>query len=294
MIQTDKMNELLCLVERHAVNDGMQPTTIPNLHIIKGSQTHEHTPLVYPPGIAIGVQGKKYAYLDGKRYSQSAGDFLTSLIPIPVSCELVEASLEKPYLALGIPIDLDKITNMILKLDRFEDAHNKPDIRNASGIFSAPIQENLLDAAVRLLRMLDSPRETAVLSEAVIDEIYYRIFFDQQSGDLIHFLRQRGQIHQIAKAVEHVHQYLDQPVSIDELASLVNMSSSGFHKKFKDVMHISPLQYAKMIKLDRAKIFIQDGRSVTEASHMVGYSNLAQFSREYKRQFGYLPSATAV
>ena len=92
--------------------------------------------------------------------------------------------------------------------------------------------------------------------------------------------------------VEYVHQHLDQPVSVDDLADIVNMSSSGFHKKFKQVMHLPPLQYAKAIKLNRAQTYIMDGKSVTEASYMVGYNNLAQFSREYKRRFGFAPSAT--
>jgi AraC-like DNA-binding protein len=191
-----------------------------------------------------------------------------------------------------ITIDLNRITKMILNMDRFEKTPIKPDAGNASAIFSAPIKDNLLDATIRLLRTVDNPGEAAILSEAIIDEIYFRILSEEQGGRLKYLLQQRGQIQQISRAVEYVHQHLDQPVSVDDLADIVNMSSSGFHKKFKQVMHLSPLQYAKAIKLNRAQTYIMDGKSVTEASYMVGYNNLAQFSREYKRHFGILPSAT--
>ena len=109
---------------------------------------------------------------------------------------------------------------------------------------------------------------------------------------LKYHLQQRGQIHEISKAVEYVHQNLDKSMSIDDLANIVNMSSSGFHKKFKEVMHLSPLQYAKSIKLNKAQTYIVEGKSVSEAGFMVGYNSPAQFSREYKRFFGMAPSAT--
>jgi AraC-like DNA-binding protein len=106
-------------------------------------------------------------------------------------------------------------------------------------------------------------------------------------------LQHRGQVQQISKAVDHIHRHLDQVVSVDELAGMVNMSTSGFRKSFREVMHMPPLQYAKSIKLDRAQILIQEGKNATEAGYMVGYNSPAQFSREYKRHFGYSPSATS-
>lgn len=143
-----------------------------------------------------------------------------------------------------------------------------------------------------MFNTLDDPNEAGILGESAIDEIYFRILSDEQGGKLKYHLQQRGQIHEISKAVEYVHQNLDKSMSIDDLADIVNMSSSGFHKKFKEVMHLSPLQYAKSIKLNKAQSYIVAGKSVSEAGFMVGYNSLAQFSREYKRFFGMAPSAT--
>jgi transcriptional regulator GlxA family with amidase domain len=98
--------------------------------------------------------------------------------------------------------------------------------------------------------------------------------------------QQRGQFQEIARAVEHVHPNLSEQISVDELAALVNMSSSGFHKKFKEVVHLSPIQYAKQTKLKRAQGYLWQGKTVGQAGLMVGYNSPAQFSREYKRHFG--------
>ena len=126
--------------------------------------------------------------------------------------------------------------------------------------------------------------------ESIIDEIYFRLLSSWQGGGLTHLLQQRGQIKQISKAVEFVHQNLDKTLSVEDMAGVVNMSASGFHKKFKEVMHLSPLQYAKSIKLNRAHNYILEGKSVSEAGYMVGYNSPAQFSREFKRLSGFSPS----
>jgi AraC-like DNA-binding protein len=290
--RSEKMAELLNLMEKHTPQDGIFPTSIDKLFTFKVSQPSQRTPLVYEPGIIIGVQGRKNIYLEGRRYDYCAGDFLAIFVPMSVECETPEASPEKPLMGAGIIIDRNRIAKLLLKMDIVEHSPAKPDEIDASGIFSRPVKDNLLDATIRLFKTLSSPSEAAILGEAIIDEIYFRILIEEQGGTLKYLLQQNGQIQQIAKAVEYVHQNLDKTISVDDMAEIVNMSSSGFHKKFKEVMHLSPLQYAKSIKLNRAQAYILDGKSVSEAGYMVGYNSLAQFSREYKRHFGVVPSST--
>lgn len=290
--RSEKMAELLNLMEKHAPHDGVFPTSIDNLLTFKVSEPSQRTPLVYEPGIIIGVKGRKNIYLEGRRYDYSAGDFLAIFVPMSVECETPEATPEKPLMGAGIVIDLNRIARLLLKMDIVEQTSAKPDTIDASGIFSGPIKENLLDATIRLFKSLESPSEAAILGEAIIDEIYFRILIEERGGTLKYLLQQHGQIQQIAKAVEYVYKNLDKPVSVDDMADIVNMSSSGFHKKFKEVMHLSPLQYVKSIKLNRAHAYILEGKSVSEAGYMVGYNSPAQFSREYKRHFGVVPSAT--
>jgi AraC-like DNA-binding protein len=102
----------------------------------------------------------------------------------------------------------------------------------------------------------------------------------------------RGQIQRISKAVEYIHRHLDKPVSVERLAQMVYMSRTSFYGTFWSVMHVSLLQDAKSVKLAKAQTLIREGKNASEAGHLVGYNSPAQFSREYKRHFGYSPSAT--
>jgi AraC-like DNA-binding protein len=209
-----------------------------------------------------------------------------------VEYEIVEASPEVPFLAAGVIIDLGRIAEVLLRLDRIEGAAAKPVSVDPSGIFSIPVNDNLLDPFVRLFESLDNPRDAAMLGDSIVDEIYYRLLSDERGGELRFLLQQRGQIQMIAKAVEHIHQNLDKPVSVDDLAEMVHMSRPTFYENFRAVMHISPLQYAKAVKLQRAQVLIQEGKRANEAGYLVGYNSPSQFSREYKRHFGFAPSAT--
>jgi transcriptional regulator GlxA family with amidase domain len=105
-------------------------------------------------------------------------------------------------------------------------------------------------------------------------------------------LAQRGEIQRISKAVNHIHKNLDQPISVQGLAEMVHMGQTSFYENFKKVMHMSPLKYAKSVKLDRAQMLIREGKKANEAAYLVGYNSPAQFSREYTRHFGFAPSAT--
>jgi len=286
----EKIAELVELVGGHAPLEGANPTAIPELALFRGSSRHKPEPYLYETFAIFLVQGHKRIALDSKVYDYHAGRFLTTLAPMPLVCECIDASKEKPMLAIAIKLEQHRILSILTRIEQAEATPTPDDVRMPSGIFTAPITDELLDACGRLLRTLDSPAEAAIVGEAAVDEIYFRILKHERGGALPHLLTQRGQFQQIARAVQHVHQNLADVVSVDELASLVHMSNSAFHKKFKEVMHQSPLQYAKQVKLTRAQALILEGLRVSEAGYSVGYNSPAQFSREFKRYFGVLPS----
>lgn len=232
--------------------------------------------------------------MDGRKYDYSAGNYLSLYLPMPIEVEVVEASTEKPLLMAGIRIDLARIANILLKMEKVESVPLKNDPVQTSAIFARPVSDDLLSSVIKLLRTLDNPLEREVLGDVILDEIYFRLICDDRSGSLRRLLQHNGQVQQISRAINHIHNHLDEMVSVAELASMVNMSTSSFRKSFREVMHMPPLQYAKAIKLDRAQTLIREGKNASEAGYLVGYNSPAQFSREYKRQFGYAPSATIV
>ncbi len=288
--QTNKLAKFVGLLEQHTPQEGVHETCIKSFGTFKASTTHGRSPTVDEPAIVIVGQGRKYCYVGHKKYDYSAGNLLTLFLPMPVETEIIEASPDKPFLAAGVRIDLGRLADVLLRIDRVDGVAAKPVSANPSGIFSAPLNDKLLDATIRLMETLANPRDAAILGESIVDEIYYRILCDEQGGSLRYLLQQRGQIQRISRAVEYIHQNLEETISVEKLAERVNMSSSGFHKSFKEVMHLSPLQYAKSIKLFKAQTLIKEGKNVSEAGYLVGYNSPAQFSREYKRHFGFAPS----
>ena len=287
---SDKLEVFTDLVAGLAPDEGWNDTRIPGLQLYRESKPHVPKPRVYDPFIVFVVQGRKRVAIDEAAYEYHAGMLFTTLAPVPVQCQVIEASEEKPMLAMVLMLDRNRMLNMLMKMDLDQPPVLDEDELNPSGIFTAPLSDKLVDPAIRMLNALPCPAESAIVGEAAIDEIYFRILKHEQGGALPQLLQQRGQIRQIARAVDYLHQNLGKVVSVDELAGLVNMSSSAFHKKFKEVMHLPPLQYAKRVKLNKAQACILTGMSVSEAGYTVGYNSPAQFSREYKRYFGVTPS----
>jgi AraC-like DNA-binding protein len=288
----DRQEELVALLRRHASQEGMRKTRLDNLYVYKASEPLVRSPAVYEPLIVIAGQGRKRCYVGDKRYEYRGGNYLVLFLPMPVEVELLHATPEEPFLAAYIAVDLVRLADISLKMDRLSSRAAISAPVDPSGIYTAPLNDQLADTVIRLLRLLDDPLDASMLGASIVDEIYYRILRDERGADIQRLLEQRGQIQRISRAVEHIHQNLSEPVAVDRLAQMVGLSSSGFYKSFKQVMHVSPLQYAKSVKLFRAQALIREGKNASEAGYMVGYNSPAQFSREYKRHFGFSPSAT--
>ena len=290
--RSSKFEQFVCLLEEHAPSDGIHRSRIGNFGALRMSEPHAKACTVYEPLLIIVGQGEKYCYVGNQKYDYSAGRILTMFLPMPVQTEVVKATPENPFLAALLAIDLGRLADVLLRIERVDGVSTKPVTSSPSGVFSAPLSEALLDSFIRLFGAVGSQREASVLGELIVDEIYFRLLCDEQGGDLRTLLQQRGQIQRIAKAVAHIHENLDKPISVGQLAGLVHMSRTTFHESFRTVMHVSPLQYAKSMKLLKAQTFIQGGKNASEAGYLVGYKSPAQFSREYKRHFGYAPSST--
>ncbi len=289
-----KLKQLANLIEQHTPQEGINWTHIESLGTYRASTNMPRTPEIEIPAIVIVVQGKKVCYVGDKKFAYDAGNVLVGFYPAPVETKIEGASPEQPYLAVGISLDINRMAEMLLRIDQFDETAPQPVSIDPSAKFAIGLSEQLLDPFLRLFAVLDNPRDAAVLGEAIIDEIYYRLLCDERSGELRSLLQQKGKIKRISKAVDYIHANLDRPVSVEKLARVVHMSRTAFYLNFKEVMQLSPLQYAKSVKLFEAQKLIKGGKRVNEASYLVGYNNLAQFSREYKRQFGYTPSATGV
>lgn len=290
--QQDKFDEFKALAMQHSPNEGVNRTARENLGTVKLSTPLAKHWTVDQPLLWIVTQGTKICSVGDRTYTFSPGSVMVLLYPISMAAEIVEASLERPFMGAGVVIDLRRMADVLARVDRIDGVASKPVAGDPSGIFAIPLSDNLLDPFIQLFRLLDNPRDVAMLGDAIVDEIYYRLLCDEREGELRSLLRQRGEIQRISKAVSHIHQNLDKPVSVAGLAEMVHMGQTSFYENFRSVMHMSPLQYTKRVKLHEAQRLLRNGSNASEAGHRVGYNSPAQFSREYKRHFGYAPSAT--
>jgi AraC-like DNA-binding protein len=289
---SEKFEEFVSLVALHSPQEGVNVTPIPDFGTFKASATQVRNPVIDAAAFFIVGQGRKNCYVGDKVFDYSPGKALVMFYPLAVEAEFVEASPDRPFWAAGVRVDLGRLAEVLLRLDRIDGASAKPPAVDPSAVLTIPLTDSLLDPFIRLFESLPDRRDAAMLGDSIVDEIYYRLLSGERGAELRFLLQQRGQIQMISKAVEHIHQNVDKPVSVDDLAEMVHMSRPTFYENFRTVMHISPLQYAKSVKLDRAQTLIREGRKANEAGYLVGYNSPSQFSREYKRHFGYAPSAT--
>ncbi|MEM7208623.1 MAG: AraC family transcriptional regulator [Pseudomonadota bacterium] len=290
--QSKTLAKIAADVEAQLPGDGLFNTALEHVMLYRESNATRDDHQIYEPVLIFSVQGKKRVEINGQRFAYAPGQLFGVFMPMAMVCEMLDVSAEKPMLAVGVRIARERLARLLLKMDNIAPAPAVRACEDQSGVLMSSVSEAMLDAIARLVRTLSDPLEASVVGDAIVDEIYYRMLAHERGGALRLLLQQQGQMQQIARAVEYLTNNLTRNVSIDELAEQAHMSSSGFHKKFKQVMHVSPLQYIKSIRLNRARMFILEGAKANEACYRVGYNSPAQFSREYKRQFGCAPSMT--
>jgi AraC-like DNA-binding protein len=158
-------------------------------------------------------------------------------------------------------------------------------------MFLDKIDVTLLDTMLRLVRLLDNPRDIGMLAPMALRELYYRLLRGQHGHLLYEIAVNDSQTHRVTRAIDWLNKNFTGPLRIDALAQVANLSNSALHHRFKAVTAMSPLQYQKQLRLQEARrLIINEGLDVSSACYRVGYESASQFSREYNRQFGCPPS----
>lgn len=277
--------ELADRIARSTQGDGIHPTAYAPLSLVRISTPTACMPTVYEPRLCIVAQGSKVATLAGETYHYNPLHYLVVSVTLPVFGQVIEATPDKPYLCFRLDIDPDEVADLLV-----EAGQAQPPAGVDTGLYAARVNAPLMDAVLRLMRLLDTPDDLAVLAPMARREILYRVL----NGELGQRLRglamtdSRGS--RIARAVSLLRQNYLEPLSIEDLARAVHMSTSSFHHQFKAVTTMSPLQFQKQLRLHEARrLMMAGGMEAMSAARHVGYESPSQFSREYKRLFGAPP-----
>ncbi len=207
---------------------------------------------------------------------------------LPVIGQVIKASLDVPYLSLK----LDFSHNEILEVLKDANIHTNAKDNASRAMFVGQIECSILDVVLRLVQLLDSPQDIPYLAPIHKKEIIYRLLQGQYGATLAQIAMEGSNTYRIREAIDQIIQHYDQALRIEELADMANMSTSSFHRHFKEMTNMSPLQFQKQLRLQEARsLLLMESGDATEVAYRVGYESASQFSREYSRMFGFPPKA---
>lgn len=280
------LNEMKNIIDRYSLCDGIHATKIEGLHFYKMSSLNVRLPVIYRPSIYVVVQGSKQVSLNKEVFQYTHSKYLVVSVDLPLIGEVTNANKDKPYLCIQIDIDMQIMAKLVAELN----LKAKDTYKTGKGIFVGNMDEVLGEPILRLMKLLDAPKDIPYLSAIYFLEIYYRLLNTPHGYSIIQTFLHGSNMYRVAKVIEIMKLDIAKPRSVDELATMINMSTSNFYNQFKKVTGLSPLQYLKQLRLTEARqMMISKNTNATKAAYMVGYESPSQFSREYTRLFGAPP-----
>jgi AraC-like DNA-binding protein len=273
-------------IDRWTLDMNRQATAIPALSLRRWEALTEPTSYMHEPSICLIAQGAKRVLLGEDAYVYDGHHFLITSVDLPVVAQVIEASIEKPYLGLMLKLDPRAIAQLLV-----DSSLPLPRTQQASrGMAIGEVSLPLLNAFKRLIDLLDAPEDIPILSPLVQREILYRLLVGDQGQRLRQIATAGSHSHQIARAIDWLKGNYTRPLRIDDLAAYTGMSSSAFHHHFRSLTAMSPLQFQKWQRLHEARrMMLTEHMDAATAAFQVGYESPSQFSREYSRLFGAPP-----
>ena len=278
--------ELAELIYRHTRKDGTSATGVDALFVSRYSESSDFAPSLPQPALCILAQGRKEVRLADEQFAYDPLNYLVVSVSMPISGRVVEISPDKPVLALRLDIDPVEINTLISDAGPI----GVPSRPAGRGVYVEPIDPPMLDALLRLTRLLDTPKDIAMLAPLIRREILYRLLRSPMGYRLYEIATENSQTHRVSRAISWLNGNFEQPLRIDNLAREANLSVSTLHHRFKAMTAMSPLQYQQQLRLNEARrLMLSEGLDASAAGYRVGYESPSQFSREYSRQFGAPP-----
>jgi AraC-like DNA-binding protein len=282
----DRQGELAELIDRYSKDDGIHATAIPRLSLIRSARPTEPLHALHEPALCIVAQGRKLVMLADTVFEYDPAKYLVVSVDVPIIGQVIEASSAAPYLCLRLDLNPVVLGALILEAGMTRAAAEQP----GPSLMLSSVTPELLDATIRLLRLLGHPRDIPVLAPLAEREILYRLLLSEQAPRLQQIAVADSRLQQINRAISWIKSNYNKPFRIETIAGEARMSPSALHEHFKAVTAMSPLQYQKQLRLQEARrLIFSQAMDAASASHEVGYESPSQFSREYRRLFGAPP-----
>ncbi len=280
----DQLSELRSLAS-HAENRRTE-TGIPRVAMVQGAIPEHELAAVYDPMVNLILQGSKSMTVGEQTLHYDPATYFVMSVDLPAAGVIRSSNSGAPYLAVSLTLDASLLAGLLSDLPNTANR-----VGQDTGFSVAAVTPELLDAWVRMLRLMKQPSDIPALAPAYEREILYRVLQGPMGWMLRDIATPDTALARVNQAIQRIRREYERPLRVEELAADVAMSVSAFHRHFKAVTALSPLQYQKQIRLLQARtLLIAAGYSVTAAAHEVGYESPTQFSREYARTFGMPPA----
>lgn len=281
-------SELAESIGRHIQHDGANPTAIPGLTLYTRSQLLHRTPGIYKPSICVVAQGRKRMHYGDYSHTYDPDNYLISSLTLPAEAEIIDISPDRPFLALILSIDRPIVSRLMIDM-KMQTSTVEP-IKPSGICISSPLTERLRDKFIRLLELLDDPLDRTILAPGLLYALHYEVLRGPHGYLLRNCVLNDARANRIAPIVHHIEEKFHRPLDVESIAKFAGMSQSSLHQYFKQATSMSPMQFVKSLRLHQARAMLLSGSLASVASYRVGYGSPSQFSREFKRFFGDLPS----
>jgi len=271
-------------MDRHPSTDPLV-TEIDGLVFLRSGSRKQHDHLIYRPALCLVVQGAKSAVFGENELHYGAGQALVVSLEMPGVGRVLEADPENPYVGVILEFDPTIMREVIEQANPLKDA-----APTSPGIFILDVEEPLAGCILRLVDLLDRPSAIPMLCPLMMREISYWLLSGPHGAEIARAVFSSGSAQAVIAVLQMLRKRFRESVRIEELAQMANMSVSAFHRQFKALTLMSPLQYQKHLRLLEARrLLVANEANVESAAFQVGYESPSQFSREYSRMFGAPP-----
>ncbi|MGC5561659.1 AraC family transcriptional regulator [Streptomyces sp. FR-108] len=285
------LEELRTLLDRHARSDWT--TAVDGVLISRVDRSDPPAPSMSGTVLAVIAQGAKRLALGDRVYEYGAGQYLVASVDLPVTGQFLRVEPERPALGFGLMLEPSDVAELLLRAGPW--GNPRSDAGAPSALAVSDASPALLDAVVRMVRLLEEPRDRAVLAPLVKREILWRVITGEQGATVRQLGLADSRLSHVSRAVGWIREHYAEPFRVEDVARMSGMSVSAFYRNFQAVTAMSPIQFQKQIRLQEARLLLATHPGeVTGVGRRVGYDNPSQFSREYRRQFGAPPSQDAI
>ena len=268
------------------IGPGPFGTAIPGFAILRADHPKPPSHRIFKPALCVVVQGAKSTTFGNQRFEYRAGQALVVSLEIPSYGRVVEASPAKPHLSIVVEFDLTTMRAVLEGLEHW----SRPGAEAGGGVFVTDFEGPAADCVLRLVRLLETPAAIPVLYPSIMRELCYWLLAGPRGGDIARIVLANGHDRRVLTAIQTLRARFAEPVRVEELARIARMSPSAFHRQFKALTSMTPLQYQKRLRLLEARSLLAANAATAETvAFQTGYASASQFSREYARLFGAPP-----